>query len=71
MSDKNDGGAAFPIHTPYYTNRGMSLRDYFAARALPAFLAAKVEHQPKGEIYKRLAQECYALADAMLRARDA
>jgi hypothetical protein len=33
---QNDGGAAFPMHERDDALRGMSLRDWFAGKALPA-----------------------------------
>jgi hypothetical protein len=73
----NDGGPAFPlpIHkkafdtTPrdFVENRagGMTLRDYFAAAALP-----QVDLRSHGTP-DDIALECYQLADAMLKAREA
>jgi len=74
MSDRNDGGPAFPaeIDLEYYSapstrhEAGMSLRDYFAAKALQGFLAER--SLPASEA-GRLASDCYAMADAMLKAR--
>lgn len=41
MSTKNDGGAAFPVACPNGTmrNEGISMRDYFAAKAMQGLLA--------------------------------
>ena len=69
---KSDGGPAFPRAGQvdqylYIDQRGMSLRDYFAAAALPALIAdAKLE--PYGS--HRIAESAYKTADAMLAARD-
>lgn len=68
-----DGGAAFPCeqgHTPEGTwnqtfEAGMSLRDYFAAKALHAGHGFNPHH---GD-YERRAEHAYKLADAMLAAR--
>jgi hypothetical protein len=60
---------AFPISGSQYTHtRGMTLRDYFAAKAMQGFCAS-----PTGMEWanSRLAAEAYDLADAMLKARDA
>ena len=76
MSNKiNDGGPAFPC--VYYSDPigsigpqitikgGMTLRDYFAAAALPE--VDKRSHGTTDDV----ARECYQLADAMLKAREA
>jgi len=58
----NDGGPAFP-RTGWPNETGMTLRDYFAAKAMQA-LAHKYSHE--GDI----SRNAYKIADAMLRARD-
>ena len=66
MSKDNVGGAAFPTsHDPMYL--GMSLRDYFAAKAMQGFLATVKVGCPDDLI----AVDAYNLADAMLKAREA
>jgi hypothetical protein len=71
----NNGGPAFPSHGSMgeVTHQGMSLRDYFAAQALPAMVAvvSSGTHNPTsdGSIEDAMARDCYRLADAMLRAR--
>jgi hypothetical protein len=46
---------------------GMTLRDYFAAKALTGYFAAPhTAHQCDGA---KVAQYCYEIADAMLAAR--
>lgn len=59
MSTKDDGGPAFPVGE---LHSGMTLRDYFAAKAL-----AGISYEITNET--RAAQWCYAMADAMLEAR--
>ena len=62
----NDGGPAFPAHE----DRGMSLRDYFAAKAMEAEITAgAIAGAPDSMVY--LAGWCYQMADAMLAAREA
>ena len=62
-----DGGAAFPIVHPdgqgvqYY---GMSLRDYFAAKAMQGRLAV-----PGYVDVEQAAAMAYRMADAMLKER--
>jgi len=46
---------------------GMSLRDWFAGKALAGMLAADPNNTSSSEIY---AIASYALADAMLKARE-
>jgi len=71
---KNDGGPAFPARIPLiyskeqgkdypsYEEAGMSLRDYFAAKAMQAFLIRKWSAE-------QLVKASYAVADAMLEER--
>lgn len=47
----------------------ISIRDYFAAAALPAVLAARVA-QGLDAMQESIAEECYELADALLAARE-
>jgi len=68
MSTKDDGGHVHPIVSSTHAGQiihgsdGMTLRDYFAAKAL-AGMSYEIENEP------RAAQWCYAMADAMLEAR--
>lgn len=68
-----DGGPAFPLQSigpefsPGYA--GMSLRDYFAAKAMQGF-AADPQAAWKGGVTE-MARCAYEWADAMLRAREA
>ena len=49
---------------------GMTLRDYFAAKALAGYWAdAGPDLSPEGAAIT--AQQCYQMADAMLKAREA
>ncbi len=71
---KNDGGPAFPeaklAHNDYHSAyRGMTLRDYFAGQALMGMgLYSDYAHGPCNA---DAAKRAYALADAMLKAREA
>jgi hypothetical protein len=83
MSEINDGGPAFPETCDEYDNEvskyrirsygGMTLRDYFAAKALPAV----IEEYCRGNgtcigtdhILGNASIIAYKLADAMLKAR--
>ena len=66
----NTGGPAFPTTKPLEhwgdPNQGMTLRDYFAAKAMHARLTTY-----KGSWYAGVAEEAYEAADAMLEAREA
>jgi hypothetical protein len=69
---KDTGGPAFPCHpgieNPLYD--GMTLRDYFAARALQNF-RDQIGSQSDQEWFDLIAEGAYRLADAMLKARKA
>jgi hypothetical protein len=76
MSNTNTGGPAFPRAPFTYIDNnnldwavreqsGMTLRDYFAAKALAAPYA---HHESDPD---RAAEWAYQLADAMLKAREA
>ena len=51
---------------PSETNSGMTLRDYFAAKALSAYLDG--EDAPVA--FAMIAARSYRMADAMLKARE-
>ena len=63
-SDKQTGGPAFPTGTAF---QGMALRDYFAAKAMHAFLMRPSSMTAPDEV---IAEAAYDTADAMLKARD-
>ncbi len=65
MSKKDNFESAFPCHE--YGECGMSLRDYFAAKAMAAMLTIEDVHLNYGE--SQLARWSYDQADAMLRQR--
>ena len=62
----NTGGPAFPCPTiSIGQHQGMTLRDYFAAKAMEGLLANdNIDAQ-------QIAKAAYIMADAMLKARDA
>lgn len=77
QGQSDNGGQAFPMCMPTAAGTGvvygMTLRDYFAAKALP--VVATGQHcigqsflHP--DYYVRAALDAYKLADAMLRARE-
>lgn len=74
MTDRNDGGPAFPVDannfpnpSAYFGSPGLSVRDYFAAAALTGLgtwspSATAMDLKARADI-------AYAQADAMLAAR--
>jgi len=63
----NDGGPAFPLKAPLTSDSlGMSLRDYFAAKAMQGLMASPADP----ESMEVAAKWSYKLADAMLKARE-
>jgi hypothetical protein len=71
---QDNGGQAFPLDGEDGTfSRGMTLRDYFAAAALPALEVGARDNMDMDWWYPadKLARRAYAIADAMLRARKA
>jgi hypothetical protein len=73
MSEK-DGGPAFPRLYPRSDEdgtNGMTLRDYFAAKALSGELSAQgPDFAWMDAKADALAARCYLIADAMLKARE-
>ena len=68
---KDTGGPAFPTTTANYDNmdphgEGMTLRDYFAAKAMQGFCAGAEAGDDVGEIPSL----SYTIADAMLAERN-
>jgi hypothetical protein len=66
MKDTNTGGPAFP--TGYDPEKGMTLRDYFAAKAMQAGINTYHHDEEDLDEFCRWA---YVVADEMLKARDA
>lgn len=67
--DKETGGPAFPV--PDSIDDGMTLRDYFAAKAMHQFLRGAVlpTQEDRDRYFPMAADVSYQMADAMLRAR--
>jgi hypothetical protein len=62
---------AFPTGTgvtPY--NPGMTLRDYFAAKALQGYISARGWHPDFTRAADAVAVASYQYADAMMKARE-
>ena len=53
---------------PQYAEGGMSLRDYFAAKAMQAVLTNHKLEDCDDDV---VAKNCYQMADFMLKAREA
>ena len=82
MSNKETGGPAFPVHpdmaaqlgcVPSSSDAGMTLRDYFAAKAMQGGIDL-VPHMATPKVDKTMpqiiAEMAYEYADAMLKARE-
>ena len=67
---QDTGGPAFPATNHHgHKLEDMTLRDYFAAKAMQGLLAnSQLPADPSGE---KLALVVYAIADHMLKARNA
>lgn len=69
--------SAFPIQSVYIedqdtNSRGMTLRDYFAAKAMQSILSSDkyVGLIGVNRYEQRTAEDAYKMADAMLKARE-
>ncbi len=76
MSTINDGGPAFPRDERHLGHNGMTLRDYFAAKAMLGMITGdspwrSAEYKPDNRMtnVENDAKLAYMYADAMLRAR--
>lgn len=67
MEKINDGGPAFPTPDGVVICSGISIRDYFAAKAMEAMVATEYGSQVT---CKKWAEEAYEMADAMIKARE-
>ena len=62
---------AFPFERDGIVFTGMSLRDYFAAKAMEAVIINSDRHSTSiDEVDQWVGNYAYTVADAMLRARD-
>ncbi len=75
---KDTGGNAFPYsgeHKIYgrggihVDDRGMSLRDYFAAKAMSSLVISGLNTDAWSD-YEDMAKSAYSIADSMLKARN-
>ena len=71
MTDKNT--PAFPFvaedESGMMINMGMTLRDYFAAKAMQAIMAGQYPITKQPDAASRIALAAYQMADAMMEAR--
>lgn len=58
---------AFPSETMLGWESGMTLRDYFAAKAMTGLLTAEIVGEYSNE---HVAEISYRIADAMMKARE-
>ena len=74
MNIKDNGGPAFPMirdirHNPDWDHEeGMTLRDYFAAKAMQTILS-QIQEFPDENWRVGVAKDAYMMADAMLAER--
>ena len=71
--NKETGGPAFPVNSDNYASpdsTGMTLRDYFAAKAMQGICNGRSHTDLKGHAIAS-AKVAYELADAMIAAREA
>lgn len=72
---KDTGGPAFPCEQQTnWTSAGMTLRDYFASKAmqsliLDSFFQSEGAYKGWTEIGPEVAEDAYGIADAMLERR--
>ena len=71
-NERPDGGPAFPgkafCASGFYDAPGMTLRDYFAGKALAEILEGNSSND---YLVEQIARAAYIYADAMLAAREA
>ena len=78
MTNKTTGGPAFPCVNHYgHKLTGMTLRDYFAAKALQGLMSGRWKSDMHGVTYDAYrvdadewAKSAYHFADAMIKARE-
>jgi hypothetical protein len=73
MATINDGGPAFPHPSGWRRNPevsdGMTLRQYYAAKAMRVFVAEALDDSGLGGAdfnFETVARRCFAMADAMI-----
>ena len=69
----NNGGPAFPAcgnGNETWIIDGMTLRDYFAAKAMQGDISSMQAHENPAKVAQAIAARAYAVADAMLKVRE-
>jgi len=61
---KNEPAFPAPAGVSHITEQGMTLRDYFAAKAMQGFITGDYDLYPH-----EAAQKAYGIADEMIKAR--
>jgi hypothetical protein len=70
MNNTNTGGSAFPALYAGNGTEGMTLRDYFAAKAMQALITSRHTDYENGWYDEEtLAVSAYDMAESMLKAR--
>ena len=69
MSTDTGGGPAFPLVANNWHRAGMTLRDYFAAKAMQGLCALPSDFESNMHLCEATAKVAYMQADAMLKAR--
>ena len=69
---KDTGGLAFPLVGDHMmiVETGMTLRDYFAAKAMQGELACQAQGSYEWNHPSKLAEYSYKIADSMMEARS-
>ena len=76
MTDKQTGGPAFPTDNAHQNGpstfhfEGMTLRDYFAAKAIEGFNRNMVVYDWGEDVIEKSVTVAYRIADAMMEARE-
>jgi hypothetical protein len=70
MTIDTGGGPAFPLVANNWHRAGMTLRDYFAAKAMQATVQAWITNHDYPSTDFEVAINAYKVADAMLKARS-
>lgn len=73
--NKQTGGPAFPTPAHNLKNDGMTLRDYFAAKAMQITMQSygsdwEINPFQQNTFLQWASERAYAMADAMLKARE-
>lgn len=74
MENKPRNIQAFPVrhddNSETFYNEGMSLLDYFAAKAMQGIVSVEADQYPNEGIIKHTVEHAYMIAEAMLKERE-